>query len=148
MHGEILFQNLRLNDAILFTQNHYDKGIQNGSLGTLTSVESSGESYGEVTLDTGEKIDVNQSVLDCMEVGYAITLHKAQGSQFPRIIIALQKGKIVDRAWLYTAITRAEEEVHIVASSDLLKRHIKEPSKSHSRNSYLVNLLEIQRLLP
>ncbi len=31
MHGERFFQNLRLNDAILFTQNHYDKGIQNGS---------------------------------------------------------------------------------------------------------------------
>ncbi|MCG9578178.1 ATP-binding domain-containing protein [Vibrio tubiashii] len=43
-----------------------------------------------------------------MELGYAITLHKAQGSQFPRIIIALQNGRIVDRAWLYTAITRAE----------------------------------------
>ncbi len=56
MHGERFFQNLRLNDAILFTQNHYDKGIQNGSLGTLTSIDSSGESYGEVTLDTGIKL--------------------------------------------------------------------------------------------
>ncbi|WP_440939844.1 hypothetical protein, partial [Klebsiella grimontii] len=93
MHGERFFQNLRLNDAILFTQNHYDKGIQNGSLGTLTSIDSSGESYGVVTLDTGDKVEVTQSVLDCMELGYAITLHKAQGSQFPRIIIALQKGK-------------------------------------------------------
>ena len=49
-----------------------------------------------------------------MELGYAITLHKAQGSQFPRVIIALQKGRIVDRAWLYTAITRAGKEIHIV----------------------------------
>ncbi|HFU9991225.1 TPA: AAA family ATPase, partial [Escherichia coli] len=73
MHGERFFQNLRLNDAILFTQNHYDKGIQNGSLGTLTSIDSSGESYGEVTLDTGDKVEVTQSVLDCMELGYAIT---------------------------------------------------------------------------
>jgi exodeoxyribonuclease V alpha subunit len=91
MHGERFFQNLRLNDAILFTQNHYDKGIQNGSLGVLTSVDVSGEGYGEVTLDTGDKIEVTQAVLDCMELGYAITLHKAQGSQFPRIIIALRK---------------------------------------------------------
>ena len=141
MHGEKFFQNLRLNDAILFTQNHYDKGIQNGSLGTLTSVESSGESYGEVTLDTGDKVEVTQSVLDCMELGYAITLHKAQGSQFPRIIIALQKGKIVDRAWLYTAITRAEAEIHIVGSSDDLRAITEAHSNSHKRNSYLVELL-------
>ncbi|WP_348708125.1 AAA family ATPase [uncultured Pseudoalteromonas sp.] len=141
MHGEKFFQNLRLNDAILFTQNHYDKGIQNGSLGMLTSVESSGESYGEVTLDTGDKVEITQSVLDCMELGYAITLHKAQGSQFPRIIIALQKGKIVDRAWLYTAITRAEAEIHIVGSSDELRVITESHSNSHKRNSYLIELL-------
>jgi exodeoxyribonuclease V alpha subunit len=141
MHGESYFQNLRLNDVILFTQNHYDKGIQNGSLGILTSVDSSGESYGEVTLDTLEKLSVNQSVLDCMELGYAITLHKAQGSQFPRVIIALHKGRIVDRAWLYTAITRAEGEVHIVSSLDDFKLVTKSLSKAKTRNSYLVELL-------
>lgn len=135
------FKNLRLNDAILFTQNHYDKGIQNGSLGTLTHAESSGENYGEVTLDTGNKIEVTQAVLDCMELGYAITLHKAQGSQFPRIIVALQKGKIVDRAWLYTAITRAESEIHIVGSANDFRQITEFPSHSHRRNSYLCELL-------
>ena len=141
MYGESLFLNMRLNDVILLTKNHYDKGIQNGSLGTLTSVESSGENYGEVTLDTGDKVEVTQSVLDCMELGYAITLHKAQGSQFPRIIIALQKGKIVDRAWLYTAITRAESEIHIVGSTEDFRAVTSQPSNSHKRNSYLVELL-------
>lgn len=141
MHGEKFFQNLRLNDAILFTQNLYDKGIQNGSLGTLTSVESPGESFGEVTLDTGEKVEITQPVLDCMELGYAITLHKAQGSQFPRVIIALQKGKIVDRSWLYTAITRAEVEIHIVGRSDEFRGITETHSNSHMRNSYLVELL-------
>ena len=130
-----------MNDAILFTQNHYDKGIQNGSLGTLTSVEASGESYSEVTLDTGNKVEITQSVLDCMELGYAITLHKAQGSQFPRIIIALQKGKIVDRAWLYTAITRAETEIHIVGSAEDFVVVTEAHSNSYKRNSYLVELL-------
>ena len=142
MNGEKFFQNLRLNDTILFTQNHYDKGIQNGSLGTLTSVDASGEGYGEVTLDTGDKIEVTQAVLDCMELGYAITLHKAQGSQFPRIIIALQKGRIVDRAWLYTAITRAESEIHIVGSEGDFRAITEAPSHSHRRNSYLVELLK------
>ena len=74
-----------MNDAVLFTQNHYDKGIQNDSLGMLTNAKPSGDSYGEVTLDTGEKVEITQSVLDCMELGYAITRHKAQGSQFPHI---------------------------------------------------------------
>lgn len=141
MHGEQFFQNLRLNDAILFTQNHCDKGIQNGSLGILTSVDSSSESFGEVTLDTCDKVEVTQAVLDCMELGYTITLHKAQGSQFPRIIIARQKGKIVDRAWLYTAVTRAEAEIHIVGSEEDFKVITEMPSNSYKRNSYLVKLL-------
>ncbi|MDD8059219.1 AAA family ATPase [Shewanella metallivivens] len=142
INGELFFQNLRLNDSILFTQNIYDKGIQNGSLGVLTSVESSGESYGEVTLDTGDKIEVTQAVLDCMELGYAITLHKAQGSQFPCIIIALLKGRIVDRAWLYTAITRAETEIHIVGTEADFRAITEAPSHSHRRNSYLIELLK------
>ncbi len=142
INGDKFFLPLCLNDAVLFTQNHYDKGIQNGSLGTLTSVKSSGDRYGEVTLDTGEKVKMTQSVLDCMELGYAITLHKAQGSQFPRIIIALQKGRIVDRAWFYTAITRAESEIHIVGNRDDMKQITEVPSHSHKRNSYLKELLK------
>lgn len=142
IHGESYYQNLRLNDKILFTQNHYDKGIQNGSLGTLICVKNTGDVYGKVMLDTGEYIAVNQSVLDCMELGYAITLHKAQGSQFPRIIIALQKGKLVDRAWLYTAITRAESEIHIVGSKEDFKAVTEMVSNSNRRNSYLVELLQ------
>lgn len=77
-----------------------------------------------------------------MELGYAITLNKAQGSQFPRIIIALHKGKIVDRAWLYTAITRAESEIHIVGAVDDFRAFTESPSHSHRRNSYLVELLK------
>tara|TARA_Y100000815_G_scaffold149537_1_gene135273 strand:- start:11151 stop:13316 length:2166 start_codon:yes stop_codon:yes gene_type:complete len=142
LHGEMFFQNLRLGDAILFTQNHYDRGIQNGSLGTLASVTSDEGSLGLVTLDTGSSIEITQSVLDCMELGYAITLHKAQGSQFPRIIIALQNGKIVDRAWLYTAITRAEAEIHIVGSVEDFRAITHAASNSHRRNSYLAELLK------
>jgi exodeoxyribonuclease V alpha subunit len=142
INGELFYQYLRLNDAILFTQNIYDKGIQNGSLGVLTSVELFGNTYGEVTLDTGNKIKVTQDVLDCMELGYAITLHKAQGSQFPRIIVALQKGRIVDRAWLYTAITRAESEIHIVGTEEDFRTITEAPSHSHRRNSYLAELLK------
>ncbi|WED21569.1 ATP-dependent RecD-like DNA helicase [Vibrio sp. JC009] len=142
LHGDRFFLNLKLNDTILFTQNHYDKGIQNGTLGALTSVESSGDSYGEVTLDTGEKVEVTQSVLDCMELGYAVTLHKAQGSQFSRIIVVLSKVKIVDRSWLYTAITRAEDEIHIVGSAADFKEITEHSSNANSRNSYLLELLK------
>jgi exodeoxyribonuclease V alpha subunit len=145
MHGETYCRNdLRQGDMILFTQNNYEKGIQNGSLGTLTSAVAADDNYGVVELDTGESVYVTQSLLDCMQLGYSITLHKAQGSQFPRIIIALQKGRIIDRAWLYTAITRAEHEVYIVGSSVEFAAITTAPSNIHNRNSYLLELLKKQ----
>jgi exodeoxyribonuclease V alpha subunit len=141
LDGYNMFKNFRINDPILLTKNNYDLGFQNGSLGELTSVESSGESFGSITLDTGDKIQINQDVLDCMKLGYAITLHKAQGSQFPRIIIALKPGRNVDRAWVYTAITRAESEVHIVGRAIDFKQIVEAESHTNKRNSYLAELL-------
>jgi len=141
MDGERQFVNYKLNDVIMFTQNHYDKDIRNGSLGTLSSVESDDESFGEITLDTAKTLKIDQIILDCIQLGYAITLHKAQGSQFKRVIIAIPKSNIIDRAWIYTAITRAEMETHVVGDAQNLKSFIETPSKSHLRNSYLLNLL-------
>lgn len=140
-------QKFRLNDAILFTKNDYSKGINNGSLGKLISVEQTNKSYGVVKLDSDDEIEISESVVECMSLGYCITLHKAQGSQFPRIIIALEKGRVVDdryfvdRAWLYTVITRAESEIHIVGSAEDFAEITRLPSHSHLRRSYLPQLL-------
>ncbi|WP_202941642.1 ATP-dependent DNA helicase [Alteromonas macleodii] len=144
MDGDSYYQNLRRGDEILFTQNSHSLGFQNGSLGKLISVEFDEERklYGKIELDTGEIIDITQSVLDCIELGYAITLHKAQGSQFPRIIVAVTKGRITDRAWLYTAITRAETEVHLVGSAEEFEIITKNISNANRRRSFLLTLLK------
>ena len=141
IYGDKMWLDIRLNDQILFTQNFYDKGIQNGSLGKLVSVENTDGIFGVAELDTGEQVEINQTILDSIELGYAITLHKAQGSQFPIVIVALKSGRITDRAWLYTAITRAENEIHIVGSEKDFSDITKAPSKSHQRNSWLSSLL-------
>lgn len=145
LHGDDFFLDLRTGDPILFTKNNYDIGIQNGSLGMLTSTErgiqDDQETFGIVTLDTGEAIAITEDVIDCIELGYAITLHKAQGSQFPRIIVAVQKGRISDRAWLYTAITRAEVEIHIVGQAEDFRAIAESVSNADQRASFLRQLL-------
>lgn len=145
LHGEDYFIDLRVGDPILFTQNNYKVGIQNGSLGVLSSterdVQDDQETFGVVTLDTGEALPITEEVLDCMELGYAITLHKAQGSQFPRIIVAIQKGRISDRAWLYTAVTRAEAEIHVVGQAKDFEAIVKSESNTNRRASFLKRLL-------
>ncbi|NRP10377.1 MULTISPECIES: AAA family ATPase [unclassified Marinobacterium] len=135
------YVNFRLNDQILFTKNHYHLGVQNGSIGKLVSVKQTAEAFGQVRLDNGELIEITQELLNCMQLGYAITLHKAQGSQFPRIIVVLQDGRITDRAWLYTAITRAEHEVHIVGQAKTLEKVTIEQPTAFRRKTLLQQLI-------
>ena len=145
--GDALYRDdLREGDAVLFTENHHAEGVQNGSLGVLCSVETTESTYGSVRLDTGQDIELSQALMDCMELGYAITLHKAQGSQFPRVIVGLGVSNdlsrsLIDRAWIYTAITRAEVEVHLVGREEDFRAIVQAESKSVGRRSYLISLL-------
>ena len=148
LQGERFFREIREGDSVLFTQNNYEAGIQNGSLGTLVSSKASKGSFGLVYLDTGIEVSLTQSMQESMELGYCITLHKAQGSQFPHVIIALQNGRVVDRAWLYTAITRTESEVHIVGSASDFATITQNPSLSHNRLSHLGHLLSDHNRTP
>lgn len=87
LQGDRFFREIRCGDSVLFTENNYDSGIQNESLVTLISSETTEKSFGVVRLDIGSEIVLTQAVQESMELGYCISLHKAQGSQFPRVII-------------------------------------------------------------
>jgi exodeoxyribonuclease V alpha subunit len=145
--GQHFFDRLYQNDPVLFTQNNYDAGVQNGSLGKLISVDQTDIQLGIVQMDDFENeedkfVPLTPILLQSVKAGYAITLHKAQGSQFPKVIIALSAGRNLDRAWLYTAITRAESEIHIVGTKDKLLSAIKNQSNASKRQTYLQKLLK------
>ncbi|MEI6895812.1 MAG: AAA family ATPase [Colwellia sp.] len=144
--GEMQFVRIKLGDPVLFTKNNYEIGVQNGSLGVITSTEHIGDKFGVVTLDTGDEVELDLDLFSSIKLGYAISLHKAQGSQFPRIIISLKSGRIVDRSWLYTAITRAETEVHIVGKESDFIKITQYESNANKRNSFLSELLSGQNL--
>lgn len=130
---------LRLNDPVIFVQNNYDAGYQNGSLGVLTSISDESEGhYGTVTLiDNNEEIRLTLPMLDHLRAAYAITLHKAQGSQFKNSIVYLDKGPMVDRSWLYTAVTRSEDSLHIVGTKERFEKAVKTQSAFSRRNARL-----------
>jgi len=144
--GEIQFVRIKLGDPVLFTKNNYDIGVQNGSLGIITSTDHEDDKFGVVTLDTSDEVQLDLDLFSSIKLGYAISLHKAQGSQFPRIIISLKSGRIVDRSWLYTAITRAETEVHIVGKESDFIKITQHESNANKRNSFLSELLSGQNL--
>ncbi len=91
--------------------------------------------------DKTEVLTLTKALLDNIQLGYAMTLHKTQGSQVPKVIIALDNSPLVDRSWIYTAITRAEQEVHIIGSKSVMRSAVIRNSAHHSRMSYLADLL-------
>lgn len=132
---------LRVGEPVLCTKNLWDMGIQNGSLGRLQALEDpplvdleGNITYGWVRWDDGELRPLTLEVLDAIELGYAVTVHKAQGSQFRRVIVPVSKARNLDRTMLYTAITRATHQVLMVgdrAAASLAAREL--PHSSHRR---------------
>ena len=117
-------------------------GVQNGTLGRLISLASEENPYGEVMLDdTNRRLSLDRALLDSLEPAYCITLHKAQGSQFRRVIVCLNNSQLIDRTWLYTAITRAEIELHIIGNQQSFGKVIKDGSRHYKRQTGLRKLI-------
>ena len=68
-----------------------------------------------------------------MDLAYAITVHKAQGSQFKRVIVPVIRSRLLDRTLIYTALTRGMEQVVFIGDRDAFDRPIIAPPRSHER---------------
>lgn len=148
INGTANYLDIRENDPIIFVENNWDRGVQNGTLGKLLNVDKpkletdDGEiSLADVLIDTGELIPLTVDLLDSLKLAYSISLHKAQGSQFKRIIVPLTNSSMMDNVWIYTALTRAEVKIEIVGSMQDFERAIRRFSDADTRDTYLRQLL-------
>ncbi len=131
----------RTGDRVIQLRNNYEKEIFNGDIGSITTTETEPGSI-SVRFEDGRTADYDPGELDELAPAFAITVHKSQGSQFPRTIFATTKAANLDRTLVYTAITRASE--HVVVMGDLVsvKKAIIEPPSSFSRNVGLGDFLD------
>jgi exodeoxyribonuclease V alpha subunit len=138
---------LRVGDPVICLRNRWEDGLQNGSLGVLLSVEpampdrESGSSMGRIQWDDGLTRDLTAELLPDLELAYAITIHKAQGSGFRRVIVPVRQSKLLDRTLLYTAVTRAEQQVILVGDVAAAKAAVLAPRHSDRRHVALGALL-------
>lgn len=108
-------------DRVVCCRNRYDEPmILNGEVGTLTvgTARSSGEIPFSIRGRSGAaRGPFEMSEAQFFEPAYALTIHKAQGSEWPTVVVAIPSGaKSVDRAMLYTAATRAQTRLVLVGS--------------------------------
>jgi len=128
---------LREGDAVICTANHWDLGIQNGSMGTVQSVAGDGQEglLGEVEWDDGVIRPISEDLLDDLELGWALTVHKSQGSQWRRVLVCLPtSSRMVDRSAIYTAVTRVRSQVLILGQRSHLARAVAEKKAADRRH--------------
>ena len=129
-HGDTLF---REGDKVMQTKNNYqlewevrsrfglciDKGmgIFNGDTGIIREINDFAEIM-TVEFDEGRMVEYPYKLLDELELAYAITIHKSQGSEYPAVVIPLLSGPsmLMNRNLLYTAVTRARKCVTLVGN--------------------------------
>lgn len=157
-YGDKLF---REGDKVMQIKNNYqleweiatkyglvvDKGVGvfNGDMGIITNINTYNETM-EVEYDEKRKVTYSFQLLDELELAYAITIHKAQGSEYPAVVIPLLPGprQLYHRNLLYTAVTRAKKCVTLVGSEDTFYEMIQ---NANEQNRYTSLSERIQELM-
>jgi exodeoxyribonuclease V alpha subunit len=109
-------QLFRQGDKVMQIQNNYDKDVFNGDIGRLVRLDFIDQT---LTIDfEGRRVDYDWSEADQIVLAYAVSVHKAQGSEFPAVVVPLVTSHylMLQRNLLYTAVTRARRLCVLVGS--------------------------------
>lgn len=139
---------LREGDKIINVQNDYyaknkfTAGIFNGNIGVVKNIDIDVNTIAVDFQDIPGIMILPKKNWKDLELGYAITCHKAQGSQCKKVIVGLDFGSFIQlsREWVYTAMTRAIDKCYMVAQNNALRYAVSKNSISVKR-THLVKLL-------
>lgn len=119
-------------DPVVYTRNLYREGLFNGMLGRVEAIDRP-EQRLTVRFEDGEVVQIDGEKLADVQLAYALSCHKAQGSSARRIVVPVYRSRVFDRAWVYTAITRAEEICVLVGDMAVLRAAIADPPSASRR---------------
>lgn len=156
-HGEMLF---REGDKVMQTRNNYQlaweirtkfgltvekgTGVFNGDMGIVREINDFAEQM-TVEFDEGRMVEYPYKLLDELELAYAITIHKSQGSEYPAVVIPLLSGPsmLMNRNLLYTAVTRARKCVTLVGNDTTFAQMIQNTSQQKRYSGLKERLKEL-----
>ena len=131
----------RVNDRVLQTKNNHERELMNGEMGVI---EHHDDEHDRVLLacDDGRRLTLPIAELDTMRLGHTVSVHKAQGSQAPAVVVVLHRGHhlMLTRNLVYTAITRAERVCVVVGEPAALHAALGRRD-AHARHTRLSELL-------
>ena len=134
---------LALGDRVMQLENDHEREVYNGDVGRVTGMDPKARTV-EVTID-GRTLRYAADELDRLALAYAVTVHKAQGSEYPAVVLPLlrQHGRMLRRNLLYTALTRAQRLAVLLTEPDALERAVRDISDLRRRT-----LLRQRLMLP
>ena len=121
-------------------------GVFNGDMGRILEINEAASSL-VVEYDEHRRVTYPFSMLEELELSYAITIHKSQGSEYPAVLLPLLGGPrmLFNRNLLYTAITRAKSCVTILGSSETVREMIDNTSENRRYTAFAQRIREIYR---
>ena len=124
----------RVGDKVIQTHNNYDKEVFNGDIGHIVTIDSDPVKI-HVRYDADRLVEYEPGELDELQLAYALSIHKSQGSEFPCVIIPVstQHYMLLERSLIYTAITRAKRLCVLVGDERALSLAV---SKQESRKRW------------
>ena len=137
----------KLHDKVMQVRNNYDlkavnkvsndDGVYNGDIGIITDIDTDEESL-EVKFDDGKIVKYKKEDIKDLDLSYAITVHKSQGSEFKCVIIPMMQvaPMLLTRNLLYTGVTRAKKLVILLGDKRYIKKMV-DNNRSNDRNSNL-----------
>ena len=156
-YGDRLF---RVGDKVMQIKNNYqleweiatkyglvvDKGVGvfNGDIGRITEINTYTETV-EVEFEEKKKVKYPFQMLDELELAYAVTIHKSQGSEYPAVVIPLLQGprQLYHRNLIYTAVTRAKQCVTLVGSDTTFQEMICNTNEQNRYTSLAERIREL-----
>lgn len=122
-------------------------GVFNGDMGIIKEIDSYNEEI-LVLFDDDKEVRYPYNLLDELELSYAITIHKSQGSEYPAVVLPLFSGPrvLMNRNLLYTAVTRAKQCVVIVGNGHLVETMIQNNDEQKRYSTLDVRLREMKEL--
>ena len=131
--GKAAWSGLAVGDPVIHLENDYEDMVFNGTLGRVEEALPDGV---RILWDGHERLlTYRQDRRDALDLAYAISVHKAQGSQFRRVVIPIFPSRLLDRTLIYTALTRATEQVVLVGDRAALELAVAAPPAPHRRRT-------------
>jgi exodeoxyribonuclease V alpha subunit len=134
---------LRQGDKVMQIRNNYEKEVYNGDVGRIVEVSGKMVRVWFPYKAEQEYVTYAEGETDELQLAYAMSVHKSQGSEYPIVLLALVPSHsiMLQRNLLYTAVTRARERVLIVGSKAALQRAVLN-DRTQQRYSLLAERLQ------